>query len=146
MKTIGLQNKTKTQPGIIEKYWFENKDISLENTLFHRINIPLKPFDSGLEYEEQPVQTDISIEWINLQLENPDDLDNVSLESSKNNQVECSIYVGSAHNPCDIKKLTLNKVDSEKYKIEGELFVDFEHEGVAKSESFSFSTTVDYKI
>jgi hypothetical protein len=53
MKKIELQQKTTAKKGKIEFYYFENENIGLKKTLFHRIYIPLEPFDSGLEYESQ---------------------------------------------------------------------------------------------
>lgn len=50
MKAIELQGKTEAQQGSGESYWFENSRIGMKRTLFHRFNIPLKPFNSGLEY------------------------------------------------------------------------------------------------
>ena len=49
MDKIQLQNKTKALDGTIEAYWFENENIGLKNTLFHRLTIPLVAFDSGLD-------------------------------------------------------------------------------------------------
>ena len=68
MKKIELQRKTTAKKGRIEMYYFENNSIGLKKTLFHRIYIPLEPFDSGLEYESQPIETEIVIEWLNLKL------------------------------------------------------------------------------
>jgi hypothetical protein len=75
MDKINLQNKTYTKNGTIEPYWFENEIIGLKRTLFHRINIPLDSFNSGLEYEKQPVETAIIIEWLQLNVENIDNLE-----------------------------------------------------------------------
>ena len=82
MTKIDLQSKTKCLNGTIDYHWFENQVIGLERTLFHRIVIPLAPFDSGLNYEEQPLQTVISIDWLKLQLENPMELGKIRIGSS----------------------------------------------------------------
>lgn len=74
MGKIELQKKTKAQNATVEAYWFENESIGLNKTLFYRITIPLEPFDSGLEYEEQPLSTEIVLDWYELKLENPDEL------------------------------------------------------------------------
>lgn len=145
METINLQNKTKALLGQIENYWFENDNIGLEKTLFHRINIPLTPFNSGLEYESQPVETEFVIEWLELNLKTPEELDNLKITSKLYNGLEASIYLGYAHNPCEIKKLNLIKIAPDFYKIEGEILIDFEFEGVAKNESFLFDTEVKFK-
>ena len=142
---IDLQNKTKTLNGTLEKYWFANKNIGLTKTLFHKIIIPLKPFDSGIEYEQQPVDTSLIIEWLNLDLENPKNLNGINIKSDKTSEFDASIYIGNTHNPFDIKKLVFEKTDHNSYKIVGEIMVDFEHEMVAENEDFSFQTIVEFQ-
>lgn len=144
LNKINLQQKTTCLKGEVQSYWFENDFIGLKKTLFHRITIPLAPFDSGLDYEEQPLQTCILIDWIKLELTNPLELDGLNLNHVNYPETECSIYVGSAHNPCDINKLEIGKLSEDNYQINGELEIDFEHEGVALNESFTFNVIVDY--
>ncbi|MFL1012363.1 hypothetical protein [Flavisericum labens] len=143
MNKVDLQNKTKPKKGKIEIYFIENKNIGLKKTLFHRIYIPLEPFNSGLEYESQPVETEIVVEWLNLNLKEPTDLDDLILTSSSEDETEISVYVGSAHNPCDIQRLALKRIDDNLYKVECKLLVDFEHEGVAENEEFIFRTQLE---
>lgn len=145
MNRIDLQHKTRARPGLSEKYWFENEKTGLKRTLFHRITIPLEPFDSGLEYEEQPVQTEIVIEWLDLRLPDPDDLDHLEISSAKYKDAEASVYVGCAHNLCEIKKISLNKLEKDIYQVAGEILVNFENEGVGQNEKFSFHTTIQHK-
>ncbi|MCD2259120.1 hypothetical protein [Psychroserpens luteolus] len=142
--TVDLQNKTQAEKGTVEKYWFENENIGLKKTLFHRISIPLKPFDSGIEYESQPVETIMSIEWMNLNLPNPDELDGISIKTDKDSEIEASVYIGNAHNSFDIFMLTLNKIDERNYRAIGKIMVDFEHEMVANNETFEFDTTIEF--
>ena len=143
--TIDLQNKTQVEKGTVEKYWFENKHIGLENTLFHRIIFPLKPFDSGLEYEQQPLDTCLVIEFLRLDLQNPNELGGLIITTDKDSNNDASVYVGNAHNPFDINKLTFNKIGENIYSVEGEIEVLFEHEMVANNELFCFKTTVEFK-
>ena len=145
MNRIDLQYQTKAAPGWSEKYWFENELTGLKSTLFHRIIIPLEPFDSGLEYEEQPVQTEIVIEWLDLRLADPDDLDGLEITSEKYADAEASVYAGGAHNVCEIKKFSLNRLEKDIYQVAGEILVDFENEGVAQNEIYSFHTTIQHK-
>jgi hypothetical protein len=142
---IDLQKKTQAEKGIVEKYWFENENIGLKNTLFHRIIIPLKSFDSGLEYEQQPLETSLVVEFLKLDLSNPNELDGIVITTDKDSYNDASVYVGSAHNQFDINKLTFNKTSENIYNIEGEIEVLFEHEMVAKNELFHFKTTVEFK-
>ena len=143
MENINIQKKTSAERGKIELYWFENENIELKKTLFHRIYIPLKPFNSGLDYESQPVDTVIVIEWLNLNLDIPTELDGLNIKSSKEDETEISIYIGSAHNPCDIKKMNLKKIEDNVYQVDCELFIEFEYENVAQNEEFSFVTQLE---
>jgi hypothetical protein len=143
MKKIELQNKTTTKNGRIEIYYFENENIGLRKTLFHRIYIPLEPFDSGLDYESQPLVTEIVMDWLNLKLKEPTSLDGLKLTSNRDDDTEVSIYVVSAHNPCDIKKMEFKKVGENSYEVDCSLLVDFEFEGVAPKEEFKFKTRLE---
>jgi hypothetical protein len=40
VETIVLQAKARPLEGCIEHYWFENEQVDLARTLFHRITIP----------------------------------------------------------------------------------------------------------
>lgn len=143
MNSINLQDKTTAEKGKVEVFWFENKEINLLKTLFHRINIPLTSFDSGLDSDKQPVQTSIEIDWLNLNLRNPIELDKLILKSTPQDDTNVSIYVGNTHNPCDINRMTINKIVDNLYEIDCELFVDFEFEGIAQNEIFTFKTQVE---
>ncbi|HAA23791.1 MAG TPA: hypothetical protein DCR93_27225 [Cytophagales bacterium] len=143
MKKIELQKKTTAKNGKIEIYYFENENIGLKKTLLHRIYIPLEPFDSGLECESQPLETEIVMEWLNLKLKEPTELAGLKLSSNPEDEIEVSIYVGSAHNPCDIKEMEFQKTGDNKYKVKCSLLVDFEHEGVAENEEYNFNTELN---
>ncbi len=140
---IELQRKTKAKAGKVEAYWFENENIGLKKTLFHRITIPLEPFDSGLDYEEQPLSTEMVLDWYELNLENPAELDGTNLSHESYPEAEGSVYVGCAHNWCDVKDLRFSKTDNGGYEIIGAVIVEFENEGVAQNEPFTFKTTVE---
>lgn len=144
MYRIQLQRKTLALPGFIECYWFENEQIGLANSLFHRITIPLAPFDSGLEYEEQPLETGLLLEWYKLGLKNPAQLDGLNLSHDIYPDAEASVYAGNAHNLCRVNKLELKRTGEDIYAVIGELEVDFEREGVGENELFRFNTTARY--
>jgi len=141
---INLQKKTKPQTGTIEYYWFENENIGLNKTLFHRITIPLESFDSGLSYVSQPEKTQLIIEWLKLDLKDPTKLDGLTIKSKHYEDLEASIYIGAAHNWTDINNLTLKQIDDNLYELEADLFVDFEHERVADSENFTINTQIKF--
>ena len=48
--------------------------------MFYDITIPLEPFDSGLEWEEQPVHTEFRLEFVRLPIKDWRDLDGKSFE------------------------------------------------------------------
>ena len=141
MNNINLQKITKPKEGVIEYYWFENENIGLKNTLFHSITIPLEPFDSSLEYVEQPEDTALLIEWVNLGLKDPTKLDGIEITSEKTKDVEASVYIGAVHNRFIIHSLQLKQITTNKYEIWGKITIEFENEMVAKNEDFEFSTT-----
>ncbi len=144
MQTIGLQARARLLEGVIEHYWFENEHVGLARTLFHRIRIPFEPFDSRLEYVEQPEQTELVVEWINLGLDDPAALDGAEIGLGQTPDVEASIYLGAAHNWYEIEKLTLAR-DGSRYRVVGVGTVQFSREGVAYDERFSFEATAVYR-
>jgi hypothetical protein len=144
MTKINLQSKAKAQKGSAEMYWHENEFTGLKKTLFHRFIIPLTTFNSELEYESQPLKTSIFIEFLALNLANPQNLDGLVISSPKYEQLQTSVYIGGAHNPCDVISLKISRKKGNLYTIEGKLFLDFEYEGVAENENFSFKTTIEF--
>jgi hypothetical protein len=144
MDKIDLQNKAKAKQGTAEMYWFENEFTGLKRTLFHRITIPLTSFNSGLEYESQPVETEIVFEWLVLNLTNPADLDGLKISSEAYEQLEASVYIGGAHNWCVVIQLNIKRKKDDTYAIEGKLSIEFENEGVAENEIFTFQTTFKF--
>ena len=56
MININLQDKTKALEGNIQKRKYRLRNYLFKQTFF-KIEIPLDSFESGLEFEEQPVNT-----------------------------------------------------------------------------------------
>ena len=137
MDIIDLQSKAQAKRGRIEFYWFENENVGLPRTLFHRIVIPFEPFDSGLEYVSQPEETELCYEWLVLGLEDQAALTGLDLKSANYEQGEASIYVGAAHNPVKFVRFLLQDAGDGLFQIDAEMNVLFEFEGVAKNESFT---------
>lgn len=129
MHRIALQDITKAQAGTVEAYWFENPVAGIKRTRFHRVTIPLEPFDSGLGYEEQPVSTEIVAEWYKLELSDPTQLDGLNLQSDNYQDSECSVYIGSAHNWWRVVELQFSFLKERMFTVTGELLVEFENEG-----------------
>jgi hypothetical protein len=142
--SIGLQAKARSVEGTIEHYWFENEAVGLPRTLFHRIRIPFEPFDSGLEYVQQPERTELVVEWINLRLDEPAALDGVEIAMGHTPDIEASIYLGAAHNWYQIQKLTLAR-DGSRFRVASKGTVEFSREGVANDEPFTFEAVAVYR-
>jgi hypothetical protein len=140
MDIIDFQAKTKARPGYIEHYWFENEHIGLARTLFHRVVIPFEPFDSGLEWVQQPESPELVVEWAKLDLDDPADLDGVDLAMTKLEGVEASIYLGSAHNWTDLKRFKLTKTEA-GFHVSCLATIEFESEDVAENELLEFEAT-----
>ncbi len=144
MQAIRLQQKARPLKATIEHYWFENAHIGLARTLFHRIVIPVEPFDSGLDYVHQPESTKLVVDWINLALEDPSALDGVEISMGQTPDVEASIYLGAAHNRYEIESLAISRT-GDGYRVCGAGTVEFSREGVADDERFTFEVEAVYR-
>ena len=147
MKRIDLQSKTRAEPGDFSCYWFENESVGLPRTKFCRFEIPLEPFDSGLDYEHQPVKTELVIEWLPLDVSSTRELDGLTVSTESHPSLEGSLYLGATHNWCDVKSLRLTRIDDREIEVAGEVLVELQNEGVAPNETFSFVTRMycDFK-
>ncbi|MFP3362043.1 hypothetical protein R0J93_00060 [Pseudoalteromonas sp. SIMBA_148] len=141
---IGLQNKTQVKKGVIESYWFENETMGLSNTLFHRVTLPLEVFDSDLDFNEQPTRTEILLDWYKLDISEPSKLDGLNLSHSKYPEAQGSVYIGYAHNWCDVKELTIVKNSDGYFDVSGNILIEFENEGVGENEDFKFRSCCEY--
>jgi hypothetical protein len=141
---IGLQSKTQVKKGVIESYWFENETIGLSKTLFHRITLPLEEFDSGLDYDEQPTRTEIVLDWFELGLSDPTKIDGLNLSHSIYPEAEGSVYIGCAHNWCDVKELNIVKNNDGNFDVSGNILVELSNEGVGENEEFKFKSCCEY--
>ena len=143
MGSINLQDKTTVGKGKVDVFWFKNQNIGLERTLFHKMHIPLKSIASEVDKESQIIDTAIVIDWLNLNLRDPLELDKLILKSTPDDDSEISVYIGGAHNPCDLKRMAISKIAQHLYEIDCVLRVDFEHEKVAANEIFKFKTQLE---
>lgn len=139
---INFAEKAEFLPGKIEAYWFENLHVGIQKTLFHSVTLPIAPFDSGFDCDENPLSTEIRCDFIDLSLSDPYDLDGIDMTIYKYPDVDASVYVGSAHNPVLIKQLLFEKDDNDTYKVYGDIIIDFSFENRAKPEQVVFETYV----
>ena len=107
---------------------------------FHRVTVPLEPFDSGLEYVNQPEKPELVVEWIRLDIKDPSLLAGVEINSKICSDMEASIYIGYRHNWVDVKRLHFKELAPNRYELDGLVNIEFENEGVAKNEEFQFKT------
>lgn len=59
--------------------------------------------------------------------------------------METSIYLGAAHNWCNIQEIKFKTIQDKYIKISGEIQIDFESEGLAKNEKFKINCLLKYK-
>ncbi len=144
MDVINLQMKTKAMPGKVDAYWYEDESANLKRTLFHRVTIPLVPFDSGMADDKQPHTTEMVFDWYNLNLGDVSDLDGLNLRHRDYEEAEGDVVIGGAHNWCDVKRLEFEKTAPGVFNVSGELIVEFESEDLGSNEVFEFETTVQY--
>jgi len=131
------------KPGQMQAHLFQNLHIGLAPTLFYNIMIPLEPFDSGLEWEEQPVHTEFRLEFVRLPTKDWRNLDGKSFEVAQDD-ADGSIYLGTAHNPVDIRRIQFTRLSETTLQINCSLFCDFESEMIADSVLVELTTEVKF--
>jgi hypothetical protein len=105
--------------------------------------IPLKPFDSGLPDVKQPEESKFVLENNWLEVQSPDELDGRTFDINKGPpDSDGSIYLGSAHNPVDLKTISFKRRDAEHFDIIVKLECQFDYEGVAENEIVNLSAIV----
>ncbi len=139
--------------GHLECHLFENEYIGLPLTLYYTIEIPLKPFDSGHNYVDQPTNTSVIIEWIKFcdkekskQAKNWKNLVGQEFDLSyKDETAEGSIYLGSEHCQIDskIKFLALKETI---FDVELEMVINFNIEvsNLSKNGRVIINTQIEF--
>jgi hypothetical protein len=123
---------------------FENRFIGLAPTLFYELRIPLKPFDSGIEWEENPVETEFQLRSLDLPVRDWRLLAGQTFELEEQ-QSDASIYLGTAHNPVIIERLRFTQLQDLQFDVECKLYCDFEFERVGNSGRLEFTSKVWFK-
>ena len=137
-------DRFRPKSGQMRAHLFQNQHIRLAPTLFYDITIPLEPFDSGLEWEEQPVHTEFRLEFVRLPIKDWRDLDGKSFEVAQDD-ADGSIYLGTAHNPVDIRRIQFTRLGETTLRIYCSLFCDFESEMIADSVMVELATKVEFE-
>jgi hypothetical protein len=128
----------------MQAHLFQNPHIGLAPTLFYDITIPLEPFDSGLDWEEQPVHTEFRLEFVRLPTKDWRNLDGKSFEVAQDD-AEGSIYLGASHNPVDIRRIQFTRLGEATLRIDCSLFCDFESEMIADSMMVELTAEVEFE-
>jgi hypothetical protein len=137
-------DRFRPKSGQMRAHLFQNPHIRLAPTLFYDITIPLEPFDSGLEWEEQPVHTEFRLEFMKLPMKDWRDLDGKSFEVAQDD-ADGSIYLGSAHNPVNVRRIQFTRLGETTLRINCSLLCDFESERIADSVMLELTTEVEFK-
>jgi hypothetical protein len=105
--------------------------------------IPLQPFDSGQSYVKQPEETKFVLENNWLQASSPDELDGRTFNVNNGPpEIDGSIYLGSAHNPVDLKTIAFKRRDADHFEIVVTLDCKFDFEMVADNENVKLTAVV----
>jgi hypothetical protein len=107
-------------------------DIVFDGNIGFDMTIPLEPFDSELSYMPQPEGTTIYISSCALPVADLNIIDGVLFEPTPDSITENTIYLGSAHNTIDVKKVLFKKIDEKHYYVDLLLKIDFSLEGVGR--------------
>ncbi len=137
-------DRFQSKPGTMRAHLFQNLAIGLGPTLFYDLEIPLEPFDSGLEWEAQPVETAFRLEFLRLPARDWRDLDGTSVDLEQE-EADGSIYLGGAHNPVEIWRMRFTRLEQTTFRIDCALYCDFEFEMVADNLDLELAATVDFQ-
>jgi hypothetical protein len=132
---------------------WENSHIGLPLTLYYSIEIPLKPFNSGHDYADQPDETTIMIEWAIFsdgqnehQERNWKNLVGRQFNLSYNDETaEGSIYIGTEH--CQFNsQINFLSLTGATFDIELKMAIDFsiETSNLDADGFVTIKTQVDY--
>lgn len=142
MNTINLQALTEVQPGRVDVFWHEDKAAGMPRTLYHRITLPLASFTLEVEGEERTIETELVFDWYNLDLGERYALNGLNLAHENYPDSEGSLLIHELDNWCDVKRLDIEAIENDEFKISGELVIEFEETELGGNERFSFETTM----
>ncbi len=140
---VPLPRYVQPQPGTMNARLFENPYIGLARTLFYDITIPLEPFDSGLSYEEQPVETAFQLEFLRFLLNDWRAFDDRDFTLAPEDS-DGSIYLGAAHNPVHVSHMHFARRDRTRFQIDCTLYCVFEQAGVGDNTTVELKTDVEF--
>jgi hypothetical protein len=110
---------------------FANPRAGFLATLLFDIEIPLQPFEFGGELQKTAVRLD----FIELPVSDWRQLQNREFRFPVNPQpgyIDGSVYLGHAHNPCDVTRIRFGPVAGRSLQAELDVRFNFEYEGPAE--------------
>ncbi len=140
---VPLPRQVHPKPGTMNARLFENATIGFARSLFYDITIPLEAFDSGLSYEEQPVETSFQLEFLRFPLNDWRAFDGRHFTLAPDDS-DASIYLGAAHNPVEVSHIHFAARDRTRFHIDCTLFCDFDFEGVGDNTTVELKTEVEF--
>ena len=144
MRKIPVDN-FKAKIGNMRAHLFHNPTIGLAPTLFYDIKIPLEPFDSGLEWEEQPVNTEFQLDFLVFPVKDWREFDGKSYNDMSEDDADASVYLGNAHNPVYIKNISFEYLAQNRFRLDCTLLCDFTFETVADDETVKLSAEINFE-
>jgi hypothetical protein len=105
------------------------------------LEIPLEPFDTGLDYVSQPESPAFTLENNELPVKTIEELDGKTFNVDKGPPMsDGSVYIGSAHNPADLKTISFRRLDTDRFEITVTIHCQFDYEGVGENELVTLTT------
>lgn len=123
---------------------YQNQHIGIPPTLFYDIDIPLAPFDSGLDYEDQPVDTSLSMEFLHFSERDWRHLEGQAFRIGAG-ELDGSIYLGLAHNPIEVNRMRFTARNGLLFDVDCDVTCCFEHEKIAKNARVQFRTQLAFR-
>lgn len=112
--------------------------------LAYGVSIPVRSFDSGLEWVQQPETPEFDLNPFPFAVRDWRGLEGQAFQPDKKEVNNSSVYIGSAHNPVDVLYIQFGKRVGTRFQLTCVLFCDFAFEGVAQNETIAFVTEVEF--
>jgi len=110
---------------------FSNPHVGLPATLFFDIEIPLRPF----EFDGALQTTAVRLDFIRFPVSDWRQFEDREFRfpvSPRPGYIDGSVYLGEAHNPCDVTRIRFGPLAGRTLQAELDLRFDFEYEGPAE--------------
>jgi len=133
-----------TELGTMKTRLYKNEHTGLPMILNYEIDVPLQEFNSGVEYEIQPVKTGFVLDCIPLPIQDWRMLTNQYFSFNRT-YYHGGLSVGNAHNPVFIDSLKIRRTELGAFVIDCSLLCDFEFQSQWESEEIRFNADIVFK-